>query len=322
MAKPALWLRRGGRRSLFLALQGLARVAGFRHTPVVGKLLGELEYRVAWRRRRRCARDMALALGRSVGDPWVAAQLRRAHHANAQTLFEIIALFDHRQDEHLLASRMALEGTDQLQPLLAEGRGAILLGTHAGNGVLLTMRLAAAGWPVSIVYRQSRMASAEFFTRGFALYGVECILANEGLRAYGRMRDAVKRGRLLFVTIDQGVKHEKDGVVVRFLNKDMGMAAGPALLSRQTRAPVLPVLAVGQHEGAWRFRIEPPLPLASGSLAASVERLARASERQALLHPELWSWHHRRWHKYPVAHATMPAWKEDDPPCSTSTNRP
>ena len=322
MAKPALWLRRGGRRSLFLALQSLARVDGFRHAPELGKLLGELEYRVAWRRRRRCARDMALALDRSVGDPWVASQLRRAHHLNAQALFEIIAMFDHRLDEHLLASRISVEGTDQLQPMLAQGRGAILLGTHAGNGVLLTTRLAAAGWPVSIVYRQSRMAPAEFFTRGFALYGVECILANEGLRAYARMRDAVKRGRLLFVTLDQGTKHQKDGVVVRFLNKDMGMAAGPALLSRQTRAPVLPVLATGQHEGAWRFRIAPPLLPASGSLAASVERLARASERQALLHPELWSWHHRRWHNFPVAHATMPHWKEEGEPCSTSTNRP
>ncbi|MPZ44804.1 MAG: hypothetical protein GEV05_15660 [Betaproteobacteria bacterium] len=310
MAEPMRWLRRGGRVCLFVALRVLARATGFRHAPALAKLLGELEYRVAWRRRRRCARDMALALGRSVGDPWVEAQLRRAHHANAQTTLEILAMLDRRQDERALASRLALEGMENLQSARAEGRGAILLGTHAGNGILLVVRLAAAGWPVSVVYRQSRMAPAGFFAHGLARYDIEGILANEGLHAYSRMLAAVKRGRLVFVTIDQGVRSPQDGIVVRFLGKDMAVAAGPALLSRHTRAPVLPILATG-YDGAWRFRIEPPLPPACGPLATDVERLARASERQALRHPELWSWHHRRWHKYPPARATMPVWKEE-----------
>ena len=322
MAESMRWLRRGGRLGLFIALRALARVAGFRRAPALAKLLGELEYRVAWRRRRRCARDMALALGRSVGDPWVEARLRRAHHVNAQTTLEILAMLDRRQDERALAARLALQGLDNLQALRAENRGAILLGTHAGNGVLLLVQLAAAGWPVSVVYRQSRMAPAGFFARGLARYGIEGILANDGLRAYKRMVTAVKQGRLVFVTIDQGVKHPQDGIAVRFLGKEMPVAAGPAMLSRHTRAPVLPILATGYDGGAWRFRIEPPLPHASGPLATAVERLARASERQALRHPEMWSWHHRRWHKYPVARATMPAWKEDDQPRSTSTHRP
>jgi lauroyl/myristoyl acyltransferase len=315
------WLRRGGRLCLFIALRGLARVAGFRRAPALAKLLGELEYRVAWRRRLRCERDMALALGRSAGDPWVAAQLRRAHHANAQTTLEILALLDRRQDEGLLASRLALEGLESLQATRAEGRGAILLGTHAGNGILLVVQLAAAGWPVSVVYRQARMAPAGFFARGLARYGIEGILANDGLRAYQQMVTAVKQGRLVFVTIDQGVKRPQEGIGVRFLGKDMAVAAGPALLARHTRATVLPILATG-YDGAWRFRIEPPLPPACGPLATDVERLAHASERQALRHPELWSWHHRRWHKYPLARATMPAWEKDDRPCSTSTHRP
>lgn len=321
MAKAARWLRRGGRRSLFLALRFLARVGGFRHAPALGKLLGELEYRIVWWRRRRCARDMALALGRPVGDPWVATQLRHAYHATAQAALEILAMFDRRQSERMLASRVVLEGTEHLQSALIAGRGAILLGTHAGNGVLLAVLLAAAGWPVSVVYRQARMLSAEFFARGFALYGVEGILANEGRRAYGLMRDAVQRGRIVFVTLDQGVKRARDGVVVRFLGKDMGMAAGPAQLSRRARAPVLPVVTTA-HGRAWRFRIESPLPSALGPLATEVERMARTSEQQVLLHPELWSWHHRRWFEQPFPRATMHAWKEGDATCSTSMNRP
>jgi len=311
MAEVGRWLRRSGRRGLFLALLGLTRVVGFRRAPAAGKVLGELEYRLAWRRRRRCARDMALALGRPAGDSRIAAQLRHAYHVNTQAVLEILALFDRRQDESLLAAHCTVEGSEQLQAAVAHRRGAILLGTHAGNGVLAAVRLAQAGWPVSIVYRQARMMSAGFFARGFARYGIDGILANEGLRAYGRMLEAVKGGRLLFVTMDQGVKNAADGVVVRFLGKDMGMPAGPALLARHARVPVLPVLATG-YDGAWRFRIEPPLPALSGPVAADVERLARTSERQVLLHPELWSWHHRRWCKHPLAHETMQQGEKED----------
>src|SRR5690606_30651149 len=208
-------------------------------------------------------------------------------HLNAQAVLEILAMLARRERDAVLATRLALEGTEHLRAALAEGRGAILLGTHAGNGVLLAVRLAAEGWPMSVVYRQARMMPPEFWEQGFARYGVEGILANEGLRAYARMRDAVRRGRIVFITLDQGVKHAHSGVPVRFLGKDMGMAAGPAQLARHTGAPLLPVFAAG-YDGLWRFRIEPPLPPATGPLAADVQRLARIAERQVRLHPELW----------------------------------
>jgi lauroyl/myristoyl acyltransferase len=144
------------------------------------------------------------------------------------------------------------------------------------------------------------MMSAGFFARGYALYGVDSIPANSGVRAYAKMLAAVRRGGIVFVTIDQGVKRPADGIPVRFLGKTMAVAAGPAHLAQRGRTPVLPVATLAA-DGAWRFRIEPPLPPAAGPLAADVERLAQVSERQVLLHPELWSWHHRRWRKQAFA---------------------
>src|SRR5690606_18042413 len=90
MADPARWLRRRGRRLLFHSLRLLARAGGFARAAALGRLAGELEYRVAWRRRRRCLHDTALALGREPGDPWVAARLRRAHHVNGRAVLEIL----------------------------------------------------------------------------------------------------------------------------------------------------------------------------------------------------------------------------------------
>lgn len=304
MPRISLWLRRGRRRLSFLAMRSLVRAAGFARVRGLGQLIGDLHFRLAWRDRRRQAHDMALVLGRSTDDPSVRTVLHQAYRVNTAAVLEVLAMFDRRQDERMLTSQCEIEGLEQLQAALAGGRGAILLGAHMGNDAMLLVRLACSGLPVSVVYRQSRMMSAGFFDRGLALYGIEGILANEGFRAYVRMVDALRRGRIVFLTMDQGTKVAKDGILMRFLGKEMPMPAGPAQLARLSGAPLLPVVTTAS-DPLWRFTIEAPVPRTAGAtLASDVEKLARVTERQVLQYPHLWSWHHRRWCKYPFTPAT------------------
>ncbi|MBY0468063.1 MAG: hypothetical protein K2Q07_03690 [Burkholderiaceae bacterium] len=99
--------------------------------------------------------------------------------------------------------------------------------------------------------------------------------------------------------MDQGLKKAGDGTMQRFLGKDVPMPAGPAQLARVSRSPVLPMVAVAASP-VWRFEIQPPLTIGQGTLEADVDFLTRLTEAQVLQHPELWSWHHRRWSKFPM----------------------
>ena len=125
-------------------------------------------------------------------------------------------------------------------------------------------------------------------------------LANAGIRADAQMLSALKQGRVVFVMLDQGVKRAEDGQVQRFFGKDMAMPAGPAQLARASRAPV-PQLVTTAATPKWKFSIEPPVPLGQGSLESDVQTLVALTERQILQTPHLWSWHHRRWCKWPLA---------------------
>ena len=296
----ALRLRRARRRLAFLALHALLRVTGFRHARTVGGWLGELQFRVDGRERRRLLGDMAHALGRRPDDPALPPLLREAYRVNNGAVLEIMAMFDRRQQEAELAARCALDGLEHLRAALAEGRGAILLGSHMGNAALVATRLAQEGWPVSVVYKEARMMSAGFLQRGLEHYGIQGILANAGIRAYAQMLTALKQGRIVFMMLDQGVKHAKDGLVLRFLGKDAPMPAGPAQLARTARAPVLPLATTAAYP-TWRFTIEPPLRLGQASLEADVGSLVGLTERHVLERPQLWSWHHRRWRWLPRA---------------------
>ena len=300
MADWARSWRRARRRALFLGLQNLLRAAGFARARAIGSCLGELQYRLAWRQRQRIQRDMALALQRRADDPAVPALLRQAYRVNNAAVIEILAMFDRKQSADALTQRCEIGGLEHLRTALSEGRGAILLGAHMGNVALLTIVLAHAGWPVSVVYREALMRSAGFFQRGLEQYGIQGIAANAGIRAYAQMLAALRQGRIVFMMLDQGVKHPRDGVMQRFLGKDVPMPAGPAQLARASRAPVLPVATSAAHP-VWRFAVEPPLGPPLESLEADLARLVGVVERHVLRQPQLWSWHQRRWRKLPMA---------------------
>lgn len=300
MSTRSVAWRRRQRRALFVLVSGLIRRCSFAQARRLGEWLGALHYRVDRRRRHACLVGMAHLQQRSTDDPALVAQLREAYRVNSRAVLEVVAMVDRRLDDALLRSQCEVEGLPNLEAARS-GRGAILLANHSGNSLLLTAQLASAGWPITVVYRHARMMSTEFFAAGLPRYGIEGILANEGFKAYARMVDALRRDRILFAMMDQGVKEAETGLPSRFLGKDMPMPAGLVQLARQSRAPILPVATLAA-DPVWRFAIEPPLARpAGGTLDADLATVLAHMERLVLARPQFWSWHQRRWRKFPLA---------------------
>lgn len=300
VAELRLGVARAWRRGLFLFARWLVRRVGFDGIRPLGALLARVHYALGGRTRRACLAGIAAVQGRSPADAGVVRTLRSAYRVNTIAVLEVLSMVDRRLDAARLHDRCRIDGIENLVAA-RQGRGAILLATHSGNSLLLAAQLADAGWPVTVVYRHARMMSVEFFATGLPRYGIEGILANEGFKAYARMIDALRKDRLLFAMVDQGVKQAETGVPVRFLGKDMPMPGGVVQLQRNSRAPILPVTALAA-DPLWHFAIEPPLRLVpGGTIEQDTAEVLRHVESQVLAHPELWSWHQRRWRKYPLA---------------------
>lgn len=291
------------RRASFLGMRWLLRRTGFDGARPIGRWLGDLQYLFGGKTRRTCQEGIAALRGVPPEDPAVRATLRTAYRVNTMAVLEVLSMVDQRLDAGRLHARCRVDGLDNLMSA-RNGRGVILLATHSGNSLLLAAQLAERGLPVTVVYRQARMMSMEFFASGLPRYGIDGIMANEGFRAYARMVDALRKNRVLFAMMDQGVRAAETGIPLRFLGKDMPMPGGVVQLARQARAPIVPVTALAA-EPAWHFEVEPPLTLLpGGSIEQDTAEVLRHVERQILAHQDLWSWPHRRWRKFPVAGAT------------------
>lgn len=288
------------RRVLFLAVRGLLRASGFEGARRFGPFFGTLHYYLDCKVRRCGLSGVGTMLGRDRRDPEVIRTLRSAYRVNTIAVGEVLSMVDRRLDSRRLQQLCKVDGIENLQ-CARSGRGAILLATHSGNGLLMAAQLADRGWPITIVYRQSPMMSPQFIADGLAHYGFDGIAANDGFRAYARMVDALRQDRVVFAMMDDGVRRsEGGGLPLRFMGKHMEMPPGVVQLARHSRAPIVPVTSLAA-DPAWHFRIEPRLTLApGGTIEEDMATVLQYVEGQIMAHPELWSWHQRRWRKHPL----------------------
>lgn len=298
--KLQVLFRLGCRRLVFFVLQCLARVGrrgGFGRLRRIGNALGDMHYALAFRKRAQLKRQMTRALG--IHEPDLSSRiLRSAYRSGDRAVLEIIAMCKQPLPDAQTQSWLRVDGLDLLRSELAPGRGLILIGMHMGNGIALAAWLVRQGFEVSLVYRQSRKMPEGALTHCIEQHGIEGICARKRERAYRGMHRALQRGRIVFVMMDQDTRH--GGIPVRFLGKDIELAGGPSLLALRTGAPMLTAFAVADQPG-WHFRFGPALKADGGSLHQSAAAISQAMENHIRAYPQLWTWHHRRWRRYPFA---------------------
>jgi KDO2-lipid IV(A) lauroyltransferase len=210
------------------------------------------------------------------------------------TALEILQAGSPHLNEARLLQRMSLEGLAHLDQALRQCRGVILLSAHLGNFSWFVRRLAAQGYPVTVLYKEQSALPALFFRRIMERFGVEGLAVQEGRHQATRQAlRALRRGRVLFIHMDQGRRH---GETVRFLGQMVHLPAGPAVLAAACATPCLPAFTwrTGQRHAAC---IQAPLALAQGRapqvLHANLQTMTNALEQAVMAHPAQWLWMHR-----------------------------
>lgn len=308
-------LQKARRRAAFQLFRALALICSFLGgLPLArrcGEALGELHYWLGGRTRRDLQRQFA-QLFPATDAVLRRAQLRHAYRAGDRAVFEATAMGCRRVPDEVIRASCEIAGRDRLRAALAGGRGVILLGMHMGNGLLMAAQLAVSGIPVSVVYRESRKTAGGVMERCMRLHRMAGISARQPKRAYRDMTLALQGGGVVFVLMDQASK--QGGIPVEFLGKRVWLPAGPFRLARRTGAQMLTAFAHAA-EPRWRFEISALPDLESGDEvgdeagdeARAAALVARAMASHIRAHPDLWTWHHRRWRRYPFIAAAADA---------------
>lgn len=207
----------------------------------------------------------------------------------------------------LAASRIEFdESVSHLLETVAEGRGAVLVGPHISNYLLNLTRLNQV-LPLTVYLRYSKQhPRREAKQRWYQASGVgwisEATQAGGALGRLGRMADALRAGRVLFITPDLPQKRDS-GTPVRFFDREIYLPAGAAALAVRSGAPLF-LLTAKDHGTRQRLVVQGPFEdqggLRRGARREAIQRrmqwFASGLERFLRQQTALWYlWGDKRW---------------------------
>ncbi len=275
------------RRLLGLLAAGLARLAPW---------LNRKRWHIAQTNLALCYPGLDAARRRTL--------LRRHFHVLVFCLLDLGTLW--LRSSSRLARLGRIENPQMLEPLLAEGRGLILMTPHTpalDHGAQLLAARYAESHPVVTMYKpQSDPVLDWAMQRRRRRHGVELVAREQGLRPVIR---AMRRGSRIFFYLPDEDHGERHSVFAPFCCVPKATLPALGRLASLTGAPVLPCLAVvDPWRGRYRVRFSAPLPdFPAADPVADATRMNQAIEALIAPDPAQYMWVYKLFRTRPPGEA-------------------
>lgn len=276
----------------------------------LGSLLGWFVWlAIRWRDPRRArrgrgvARNARIALGPTASPAQVAGLVRAYARHLGWTVVDLLRL--DRLPRHLDTIDLT-ELDEQLAPLIARGKGLLVITGHMGCWEHLGAGAALRGHPSTVL------------ARPFPLQGVQRWLLGRrrrvGLDVRSKwgglwgLKKALQAGRIVGMVVDENDRH---GRFVPFCGVLAATGCSPAQLQRVSGSPIAVVTCQRLAPERWKLHVWDVLePRPDEPRDDAEERITRAVaaglERALRAYPEQWLWSLRRWETRPPGEAPGP----------------
>src|SRR5262245_45787377 len=285
-----LWLRhRTAEHCLRAFIFLVPRIPPSLRVPITSAF-ARLTRAILWRYRKLMEENVSMAMsGQFLPVKRRKTVARMAWRNFARGLYETARTLYTSRDA--LCASVAIEGEEHLKQALEKGKGVIALGAHLGNFTMIGPRLAAAGYPFSILVRHPPDQRLARLIDGYrAKAGVKTISAKPRRQAARQILGALRRNEVVIVLPDVF----KSGMVnTQFLGSAVYVRRGPVTLALRAGAAVVPMCVTRDAEDRLTLRVAPEIDLVkTGNLqqdvAASLALFIRHLEEMVRRYPDQW----------------------------------
>ena len=203
------------------------------------------------------------------------------------------------EDPKKLTDAVEIVGIEHFRRALEKGKGAIAVGSHTGNFVNMVTRMAREDIPYVILTKKIKNdAINNAYNEGKERCGVQYIDVLKRTDNMSAIRKALGENRIIHFIVDE--RKKRGGIMVPFFGKPASTAAGPAILSLDTGAPLIPIFITHRNRYKQVIEILPPLAVEqTGDRETDIYNLTAAAnqviENYIRTYPEQWSWANPRW---------------------------
>lgn len=228
---------------------------------------------------------------------WIAERVVESYRHLGREAVAMIRLSRLTREE--VIARTEIPRFEEVEAVLKEGRGALLVTGHYGNWEVAAAAVAARGYPIdAVVKRQRNLLVDARVQAARARLGVGTIDMGEAPRSIPR---SLARGHAVGIVADQDARAA--GVWVPFFGVPTSSFRGPALFALRFGAPVFAAVARRLEDGRYSVEYDRIPVQDTGELERDVLRLTAALaahlEREIRREPGQYFWFHKRWKTRP-----------------------
>lgn len=280
--------------ALFRLLLFAVRILPISFSCFIGRQLGKLAFLILKKRRELTISNIRVARENGFFETEIDERqlAKRVWEHIGMVGSEFLYYYERKPEVFMKAVRF--EGEENLKRILAQNKGALLVSGHLGNWELLGVSIIYWGFKINpIVKFQSNGLVDQIIQDNRRSLGMGLIDKNGFLRP---ILAALKRNEIVSFLMDQSTL--KNGVLVKFFNKEASLPRGAAEFALKTGAPVFSARCFREKPGHYQVVLSEEIKLIrtgdhERDVAENTAMFIRLIEDMIREHPEQWLWMHK-----------------------------
>lgn len=201
-----------------------------------------------------------------------------------------------RFTEEYVTEHIRIDGRENLDKALKEGKGVVLTSLHLGNWELGGAVVGGLKYPISaIVLEHKNRRINDFFNRQRAINEMKPIPIGLSIKECFKV---LKRNEFLAIVGDKD--YTSGGIYVDFFDRKALMPRGPAAFSLKTGAPIVITILTREKDDSFVLAVEEPIRYESTGdyekdMRSLMELYLKRCEKYIRKYPDQWYVFRRIW---------------------------
>jgi KDO2-lipid IV(A) lauroyltransferase len=194
-----------------------------------------------------------------------------------------------------------VDGLENYQAAIANGKGALSIVAHFGNWELMTIAVPLYLKPMYIVYRPLDNPVFDNIVEYVRTMNGNILIPKGG--SGKKIMELLKENQIIGILSDQNVA-AYEGVFVDFFGRPACTGVGLAVMAMRSGASVVPAFMARQKSGKYRLILKPAVEIThtdnyDADLVVNTQRFTKIVEEIIRAYPDQWFWFHQRWKTKP-----------------------